>query len=167
MTVVKKNVPDVIKKDVGERIRGVRGRLTQGKFAEILGINQTTICKYEAGRVPEAFILKKIADFGGVSMDWILHGGRPAGHLYYKEEGRGPPAREHAPETYDSARPAEIQEFLFAEVFRMVLNYEAKHKLRHDPLHTARLLVKVYNECVTSLERPTELLCEKYDALIP
>jgi hypothetical protein len=68
---------------------------------------------------------------------------------------------------YQSARPAEIQEFLFAEVFKMVLNYQARRRLKQDLLRTARLLVAVYNHCAAELDHPTELLCEKYDALIP
>jgi len=61
------------------RIRKIRGELTQVEFAKILGVAQGTINKYESGAIlPGEDILKKIADHGGVTVEWLLHGDREA-----------------------------------------------------------------------------------------
>ncbi len=60
---------------VGQRIRMVRGRLTQTDFAKVLGVyKQNYISRYERGRVPSPELLIKIADHGRVSIDWLLTG---------------------------------------------------------------------------------------------
>ncbi len=60
--------------EVGKRIRKIRGGLTQKQFAEILGIKQNYVSRYERGRIPPPEVLVKIAEFGNVSIDWILVG---------------------------------------------------------------------------------------------
>lgn len=60
--------------EVGKRIRKIRGGLTQKQFADILGVKQNYISRYEKGRIPPPEILIKIAEFGNVSVDWILIG---------------------------------------------------------------------------------------------
>lgn len=62
-----------------KEIREKRGGLTQKEFAQILGVAQGTINKYENGSIlPGEDVLKKIADYGGVTIEWLLHGGKPA-----------------------------------------------------------------------------------------
>ncbi len=66
---------------VGQRIKLIRGNLTQGEFAKILGIKkQNYISRYENGRIPIHDILLKIAEHGRVTVDWLLTG---------RQEGRG------------------------------------------------------------------------------
>lgn len=66
---------------VGQRIKFVRGNLTQTEFAKILGIKkQNYVSRYEKGRIPTHDILLKIAEHGRVTVDWLLTG---------KQEGRG------------------------------------------------------------------------------
>ena len=57
-----------------ERLRQLRGRLTQAEFARKLGIaSQQTYGNYEKGRrVPKPPILQRIAQRCGVSIDWLL-----------------------------------------------------------------------------------------------
>jgi transcriptional regulator with XRE-family HTH domain len=65
--------------DLFVRIRKIRGSLTQVEFAQILGVAQGTINKYESGAIlPGEDVLKKIADHGGVTVTWLLHGDKPA-----------------------------------------------------------------------------------------
>ena len=63
---------------IGERIRSIRRQLslTQSEFSKKLGVIQVSVARYEAGRVPKAQILEKIARFGGVTTSWLLHGER-------------------------------------------------------------------------------------------
>jgi len=60
---------------VGQRIRMVRGKVTQTDFAKVLGVyKQNYISRYERGRVPSPDLLIKIAEHGRVSVDWLLTG---------------------------------------------------------------------------------------------
>ena len=63
---------------IGERIRWIRRQLdlTQSEFSKKLGVIQVSVARYEAGRVPKAQILEKIARIGGVTTSWLLHGER-------------------------------------------------------------------------------------------
>lgn len=47
--------------------------ITQQKLATEIGVAKSTICQYEKGaRTPDNETLIKIADFFGVSVDWLL-----------------------------------------------------------------------------------------------
>ena len=63
-------------KAVGRRVREIRGfDLKQTEFAQILGISQTQLSKYERGKsMPTPEILVKLKRFSGKSIDWILTG---------------------------------------------------------------------------------------------
>jgi len=63
-------------KAMSRRIREIRGfDLTQGQLAEILGISQAQLSKYEkAQSVPTVELLLKLKSFSGKSIDWILTG---------------------------------------------------------------------------------------------
>ncbi|MDU4959641.1 MAG: helix-turn-helix transcriptional regulator [Sporomusaceae bacterium] len=58
--------------ELGNRIRKIRGTLTQKELAEKLGVDNTTIASWEAGRrEPDVDSLIKIAKLAGVSLDWL------------------------------------------------------------------------------------------------
>jgi len=60
---------------VGQRIREIRGGMTQTEFAKLIGVKkQNYISRYERGRVPNPELLLRIADYGKVSVDWLLTG---------------------------------------------------------------------------------------------
>jgi transcriptional regulator with XRE-family HTH domain len=63
-------------RDVGERIRQAREtlRLTQGEFAGQLGVTRVSVARYEAGRVPNLGLLRKIAQLAGMTVAWLLGG---------------------------------------------------------------------------------------------
>ncbi len=79
---------------VGDRIKDVRGRLTQEQFARMLGVKQNYVCRYEKGRIPAPELLLKIAHYGKVTVDWLLTGRQRkfAGELHetYPLYGRTP-----------------------------------------------------------------------------
>lgn len=59
-----------------KEIRSSTLRLTQSEFAKKLGFNRiATISDYEKGkRAPDITTLRKIADLGGVTIDWLTSG---------------------------------------------------------------------------------------------
>ena len=57
------------------RIKDLREDLNmrQSDLAEVTGIDQRTISNYETGKtVPDAYALIRLADFFGVSIDYLL-----------------------------------------------------------------------------------------------
>jgi transcriptional regulator with XRE-family HTH domain len=60
---------------VGQRIRQLRGDVTQEEFASSLGISQAQLSKYELGQSALPLgVLVKIAHKYGRTTDWILTG---------------------------------------------------------------------------------------------
>lgn len=56
-----------------ERFAQLRGNRTQGEFADFLGISRPTVGFYESGaRIPDALVLRQIAEKCGVSSDWLI-----------------------------------------------------------------------------------------------
>lgn len=56
-----------------KRFRELRGDMTQDKFADFVGISRPTVGFYENGdRLPDALVLKKIAEKCHVSSDWLI-----------------------------------------------------------------------------------------------
>lgn len=66
---------DVSMQAVGNRIRQLRGELSQLEFAESLGIPQSSVARWETGQMyPAVTTLIAIADACGISLDWLLLG---------------------------------------------------------------------------------------------
>jgi len=62
-------------KTLGERIRHVRGDLTQLEFSEIVRIKQAMVSRYEVDHeIPSPRVLLKISRFCGRSIEWLLTG---------------------------------------------------------------------------------------------
>jgi len=60
---------------IGDRIRSIRGSMTQEEFANILKIRQAMISRYEADKeVPSSKVLLRIAKYHDSSMEWLLTG---------------------------------------------------------------------------------------------
>ncbi len=60
---------------IGNRIKLLRGKLSQAKFAEKLGTSLRAYQLYEAGdRAPKEPTLQKIAQICDVTVDWLLTG---------------------------------------------------------------------------------------------
>ena len=138
--------------DISARIRQVRGKKQKAKFADILGIPRPNYYKYEDGRKPPADVLQKIADYGGVTVKWLL-----TGEEEKKDVGK-PPLPDQLPLSPEPDRPCEIQEFLLAEVLRVVEEYFEKYELPYPLKYRARLITALYNYCARELEPPSEFL---------
>lgn len=62
-------------KSLGERIRFLRGDMTQSEFADILRIKQAMISRYEANKeTPSPKVLLRISQFCNRSIEWLLTG---------------------------------------------------------------------------------------------
>lgn len=74
-------------KQVGNQLRTLRHSLSlsQAKLAEILGITQSSLNRYENGQsTPTVELFRKYADFFDVSMDYIFaRCEEPQGKLYH------------------------------------------------------------------------------------
>lgn len=58
---------------IGENIRECRGAMKQAEFAEKLGVNVTTVSRWENGQnVPNGEMIQKIADTLGVGTEILL-----------------------------------------------------------------------------------------------
>lgn len=66
-------------KSLPERIKFLRGSMTQKEFAQILGIGKSLISDYEVGRTkPTSEILAKMCELKNVNLNWLLSGkGQP------------------------------------------------------------------------------------------
>jgi len=63
-----------------------RSGLTQTEVAKLLGLKQGTLTNYETAKItPSAEVLGKLAEFYGVSLDWIFGLVQPQGTSYQKE----------------------------------------------------------------------------------
>ena len=60
--------------EIANRIRQLRGLLTQREFAEKIGVQQQIVSFVENGTMPGADILILISEKCGVSIDWLLTG---------------------------------------------------------------------------------------------
>jgi len=61
--------------NIGERIKYLRKKynFTQEQFGKLFGIAKSTVSMYEKNKsVPDDEIKKKIADYFGVSLDWLM-----------------------------------------------------------------------------------------------
>jgi len=67
-----------MRRTLGRRIARVRTHLhlTQGAFATLIGVTRNTAIRYELGAIPRAEVLDRIAQHGGVTVEWLLHGPR-------------------------------------------------------------------------------------------
>lgn len=59
----------------GQRLQSLRGTKSREEFAEGLGIHPQTLRKYEKGeRVPDAYFIRCLSEWLGISADWLIQG---------------------------------------------------------------------------------------------
>lgn len=64
-----------VKKRYGERIRTIRGSLTQAEFGKIIGKSATSVSEYELEDTePDMETWIKIADYSKTTIDWLMRG---------------------------------------------------------------------------------------------
>jgi len=144
--------------NISDRIRHVRGKLRKAEFADALGISRPNLSRYESGRTPPAEVLQKIADYGRVSVKWLL-----TGEEHDKGEERKP-LTDQPPITPEPGRPCEIEEFLLAEVLRAVEDFWGKHVPELE--HRVRVITSLYNHCARTLDSPSYKLVEETETAL-
>ena len=61
-------------KEIGERLRAIRGIRPRTKVADEMGISRSALAKYEAGlRVPRGDVKKVIAEYYGKTVEEIFY----------------------------------------------------------------------------------------------
>jgi len=135
------------------RIKEIRGKnegSTQKEFAQILGVSQGTVNKYENGVIfPGEDVLKKIATHGGVTIEWLLHGDKS----------------EHAPEIYE-VRPRELNLHYLTEALLMARRFSKTTHPRLPERAEAELAAYLYEYWHETNLKPDQVVVKRYAALI-
>ena len=64
---------------ISERIKLIRGSLSQSDFGAQIGVSQSAVQNYESGQIPKGDVLQRIHQNFKVSIDWLLTGeGNPS-----------------------------------------------------------------------------------------
>jgi transcriptional regulator with XRE-family HTH domain len=65
--------------EIGKRIRQIRGKLSLVEFEKAVGISKAAISVYERGQgSPRIDMLTKIAEYGEVTIEWLVTGKEPS-----------------------------------------------------------------------------------------
>lgn len=72
---------------ISERIKLVRGKISQESFGEKVGVSQSAVQLYEKGHIPKGDVLKRISETFGVSVDWLLFGDEPPSSSKHRFSG--------------------------------------------------------------------------------
>lgn len=81
---------------LGERIRHVRGRMSQEAFAGLLGISKGALGGYERGEnCPNADVILTICDKCGINVSWLMSG---VGGMHAPNDAGGKERQENRPE---------------------------------------------------------------------
>jgi transcriptional regulator with XRE-family HTH domain len=82
-------MPEPVEESVGDRLRQVRGDMTQDAFAQLLGIGRTTLVRYEKGERPlDSDLLTRLWVLFKTDALWLLTGigERTAGEILTTDE---------------------------------------------------------------------------------
>lgn len=129
--------------EVGNRIRNIRGKLSQADFGSLLGVKAAAISKYESGRIPDSLTLNKIAHIGGVSVEWLLNG----------EEKRSPPQAKDEEQYQYEHRPAELDSDQLIAVIVFVRKYLKQQRQKFTDHQEAHFITYLY-EYLTEHDAP-------------
>ena len=136
---------------IGERIRKIRGELTQSEFAGRLGVQAPTISRYESGRIPDEEMLRRISNFGKTTIEWLLRGDQPS----------APQHLEHA-DTYKPRPGSPVDVALLAEILMEIKRFIADKRLELSPQREARWVALVYDHCQEDKVKPDRMLVERF-----
>ena len=59
---------------LNERLKQLRGSMSQVAFAKLVGASQSSIVNYEKGRLPDSGFIESVCNRFGVTADWLLFG---------------------------------------------------------------------------------------------
>ena len=137
---------------LSERIRKVRGGLSQEEFGRYLGgLQKSTISRYEKGRIPDSETLRKIAIFGNITMEWLLMG----------DQSSAPQLLEQNPENIEASPEPPLDVVLLAEILAEIKQVIADKHVKLSPKREARLIALVYDHCREGKVKPDRILVER------
>jgi transcriptional regulator with XRE-family HTH domain len=64
-------------REIGERLREIRGRQSRADVQECTGIHPNTLAKYEGGRMPDSAFVIRFCEAYGINEAWLLTGREP------------------------------------------------------------------------------------------
>jgi transcriptional regulator with XRE-family HTH domain len=121
------------------------------QLAEKLEVKQNTVSRWERhGVAPDEDTLKKLADFGGVTVEWLLRG-----------EERGAGLAEHVPEVYES-RPLDLDVLALARIIAAARKFLLGRPQKLDDFQEARLLADLYCYYQTEKRLPDDQIIAAY-----
>lgn len=150
----KKSRTRYFNEDFSARLKSIRGALGQKEFAKIIGVGQSAVSNYEKGRIPEATILQKIADYGGTTVEYLLRG-----------EKKGETTAEHAPDLYE-ARPRELNLHYLTQALILARNHCRSARPRPPESSEAELASYLYEYWQETGLQPDQVVIKRYAALI-
>lgn len=82
-------------KNLGRRLRALRGKQSQAALASLLGVSQEDISRFESGnRIPAVPLLARLAEMHRVTLDWLVTGHSIEGGQVVRDAERLPAAEE-------------------------------------------------------------------------
>lgn len=134
-----------------QRIKEIRGKLTQVEFAEKIGVTQGQVTNYEKGiNKPGYEILNRIAILGEVAVGWLLKG-----------EETALATREHVPEIYQ-ARPVELNVDVLTHIIAAARDYLRRHPQTLNDRNEAKLIADLYYYWLTEKLMPDQQVIHAY-----
>jgi transcriptional regulator with XRE-family HTH domain len=138
---------------LSERIRKVRGHLSQEEFGYKLGgLQKSTISRYEKGRIPDEETLNNIANYGNTTMEWLLKG----------DEGQTPQFPESPPEVCGVRPGPPLDVALLAEILAEIKEFITAEHLELSSKREARWVALVYDHCQEDKVKPDRMLVERF-----
>jgi len=134
---------------LGDRLRQVRGDLSQVAFAERLGVDKNSVGRYERDeRQPDADYLRRIHLEFVVSVDWLLTG----------EGDMHPTEGTLAQQSQAVAAPGEIglDEELMGRLVDGILKVYKEEGVRLPPIDLGRLVARFQADLVAAYDDPDE-----------
>jgi|GEM_PF-713580 transcriptional regulator with XRE-family HTH domain len=129
---------------LADRIKEVRGPLSQEKFGQLLGISKAQVSKYESGKAfPLSETIDKIASLGNKTREWLLWGAM-RGELQEGSEDFGKPAAGKG-EIADPYLFAAVDTSVLAQIISGVEGALLKKKKTLNPVRKAHLISLLYD----------------------
>jgi transcriptional regulator with XRE-family HTH domain len=153
-------------KDIGNRIKELRANKNQTEFAEMIGIDQTTLSRYENGGKLNESTLFLLAERCNKTISWILTGKNEENSASTTYEQRGatgthrggqdPRVRE-IPSKYDHL-PKRVKDLLDDVVVIMTSDDKGTQAALEQNVHTFLRTVKLQrdNDVLTKIVNPSD-----------
>jgi transcriptional regulator with XRE-family HTH domain len=138
---------------IADRIGEVRKKLnlSQEEFGKLVGVRKSTISRYESGTIPGDENLRRIAEIGNTTIEWLLRG----------EQTSIPQLAERAKDT-NSQPGAPLDVALLSEVLAETKKFIADKRLKLVPQREARLVALVFDHCQGNKVKPDRNLVERF-----